>query len=206
VARRCLLVGQANVGKTLFLCNFAASLGARAVQLFAVTSDGSQAAQDVPLPRAREILVSERPHATLALQGVQVRLSRGKGDHIVQLLDSTGLADRVHPDAAVRAGMAQALRALREADAVLHMVDAALAGGGDPAAAVGEVDREIAAFAGGDGGRRYAVLANKTDLPAAAAGLRRVRATFPSCLVIPVSALTGAGFREVRLFVADRLT
>ncbi len=195
------------MGKTLFLCNFAASLGARAVQLFAVTSDGSRAAQDLPLARAREILVSDRPHATLALQGVQIRLGRGKADEAVQLLDSAGLADRVHPDGAVRAGMAQALRALREADAVLHMVDAALAGGPDPAAAVGEVDRQIAAFAAAPGPLRgrYAVLANKTDLPRAAAGLRRVRAAFPGSLVIPVSALTGAGFREVRLFVADRI-
>jgi len=175
----------------------------RAIQLFAVTSDGSHAAQDVALPRAREILVSERPHATLSLQGVQIRAGRGKVDHSVQLLDSTGLADRIHPDAAVRAGMAQSLRTLREADAVLHMVDAARAGGPDGSAAVGEVDREISAFAGSAG--RYAVLANKVDLPAAAAGLRRVRALFPGSLVIPVSALTGAGFREVRLFVADRL-
>ena len=161
----------------------------------------------MPLPRAREILVSDRPHATLTLQGVQIRLDRGKTDHSVQLLDSTGLGDRVHPEPAVRAGMAQALRTLREADAVLHMVDAALAGGPDPDAAVGEVDRQIAAFAAAPGPRagRYAVLANKTDLPPATAGVRRVRAAFPGQLVIPVSARTGAGFREVRLFVADRL-
>jgi 50S ribosomal subunit-associated GTPase HflX len=199
-------VGRANVGKTLFLCNFAASLGARAIQLFAVTADGGRAAQDIPLARAREILVSARPHATLALQGVEIRMGRGKADHAVQLLDSTGLADRVHPDAAVRAGMAQTLRTLREADALLHMVDAALAGDAD-AAGVGEVDRQIAAFAAAPGPRRrrYAVLANKMDLPAAARGLRRLRAALPGCLVIPVSARTGAGFREVRLFVADRL-
>lgn len=201
-ARRCLLVGQANVGKTLFLVNFAAWLGARAIQLFSVTSDGTRAAADVSLGRARTVLVGDRPHTTLALQGVQLRIGHKKGDRMVQLLDSTGLADRIHPDPSVRAGMAQALRALREADAILHMVDAEAAGTAD-ATAVGEVDRQIAVFAGGSS--RYGVLANKMDLPRARAGLRRIRACFPHAPVIPVSARSGTGFREVRLFVGDRL-
>jgi predicted GTPase len=201
--KRCLLVGQANVGKTLFLVNFAAYLGAQAVQLFAVTSDGTSAATDLPLGRARAVLVGDRPHTTLSLQGVQVRFGRGKGQHVVQILDSTGLGDRVHPDPSVRAGMAQTLRTLRAADLVLHMLDAALAGSAGLGQAVGEIDRQIAAFASGE--RPYAILANKMDLPPARRGLARLRSAFPGRTVIPVSALRGSGFREVRLFVGDRL-
>ncbi len=199
----CLIVGQANAGKTLFLINFADHMGVKDLDLDVTWPDGSRERFRYPVARARELLVDDRPHTTRGLQAVELQLPRGKGCKAFRLCDTGGLTDGVHGAADVRAAQAQALRALRHAELVLHVMDAAAAGSRDAAGAIGEVDRQVAAFAS----LRcpYAVLANKMDLPRAQAGLMKIAREFPSRRVIPVSALDGRGFREVKAFVWDHL-
>jgi GTPase Era involved in 16S rRNA processing len=220
--KRCLVVGRPNVGKTTFALNFAAflegregrprregrpsregSAGGRAPRLRVQPGGGAPGNAAGGPPPAPAPLVGPEPHTTIRLQTLTVRLPGDKGRRAVELVDSAGLDDDVHPDPAVRAGMAETLRALRSVDLVLHVVDAALAGMSGAAAALGETDRLISRFA--PLRSAYAVLANKLDLPWARAGYLKVRDEFPDRAVIAISALRGTGFREVRAFVWDRL-
>lgn len=124
----------------------------------------------------------------------------GKDGTALELIDAAGLPEVVHPDAAAREGAARALRALLEADVCLHVVDAAAVGGGAP---VGAVDRALAAYARAFLPGRYALLAGKVDHPLGRAGMLKLQRELGPERVIPVSALTGTGFREVRAFLAS---
>jgi predicted GTPase len=201
--RRVLVVGRPNAGKTLFCLRFAEFLGQRSLELRLQDPEGTVTPLRASPDEARRTLVDPRPHTTLGLQGVVIHFPRGKGSVPVELVDSTGLVDTIHPDPRVRRAMAQTLEALRQAAVVLHVVDAAEAGVAGPAASLGEIDRQVSRFSALRSG--YAVLANKMDLPWARAGLLKIRDEFPDRTVIPVSALEGQGFREVRAFVWERL-
>ncbi|MCL6548322.1 MAG: GTP-binding protein HSR1, partial [Alicyclobacillus sp.] len=62
-----------------------------------------------------------------------------------------------------------------------------------------DLDSQVAAFGAQHAG--YLLLANKMDLPAAERGLRELCKRVPRQRVIPVSALRGTGFREVKRHV-----
>ncbi|HAV21096.1 MAG TPA: hypothetical protein DCX02_04365 [Firmicutes bacterium] len=81
------------------------------------------------------------------------------------------------------------------------MIDAHLMGSvdksSDPEDA--DLDMQLAAFAGPRGG--YCIVANKMDLPGAKRGLARIRRLFTGYKVLPVSAATKEGLKEVRRHV-----
>lgn len=199
----CLITGQTNVGKTLFLINFAAQQGVGELTLDVTWPDLSRERYRYPIDRARELLVGSHPHTTRCVQAVELELPKGKGRRSFRLCDTGGLTDAVHGAPDVRMAIAQALRAMRTAGLVLHMIDAAAVGGRGVEAGISEVDRQVAAFA--HLRCPYAILANKMDLPWAQTGLMRIAREFPSQRVIPISAMDGRGFREVKAFVWEHL-
>lgn len=201
--KQSLIVGQTNVGKTLFLLNFAEYLGLRQVEVDRQAPSGETERLSLSLPAARRALVHTDPHTTRSLQSTELRLPAGKQRRPFLLVDSTGLTDGIHENEEVRHAMAQTLELLQEADLILHMLDAARVGGSQEGEGVSEVDRQIARYA--IVRSSYAILANKMDLPRAKAGLLRIQEAFPHQRVIPVSALKKIGFREVKSFVWDRL-
>lgn len=198
-----LIVGQVNAGKTLLLINFAAHLGVRELALDVTWPSGVREKYRYSVEQAREILVDGTAHTTRGLQAVELQLPRGKGRKTFRLTDTGGLIDTVHEFPDVRLAIAQTLRALRRAALVLHVMDAAAIGNRGVQGTVGEVDRQVAAFAPLQ--CPYAILANKMDLPWAQTGLMKIAREFAPRRVIPVSALTGRGFREVKSFVWDHL-
>lgn len=197
MGRSFLLVGATNAGKTLFAVNFAAYLGARSLRLrrlaLAAPGDGDVV---IPFDAARRSLVSGEPYQTRDLAAIDLQLSVGKARRGFAMVDSAGLAEHIHADADVRKGMAQTIGALIHADVVLHVIDAARVGEDGPALGLGRIDYEVARYARLRPG--YLVLANKIDLPEADRGLGVIREAFGRDRVIPVSALTMRGFREVR--------
>lgn len=207
-----LIVGKPNAGKTLFLLQFAQFLGLRALTVRRFLPEGGlpgspEGARVEPLSlspqEARRQLVDAQPHKTRELQALVVKIPERKGSRSLVLVDSGGLSEGIHPDPEVRLSQAETIRQLLETRLILHLFDAArVANQADPDA-LSDVDRQIAAFGGGKNG--YAILANKMDLPAAKAGLREIRRQFPGQTILPVSALTGQGFREVRAFVRRHL-
>jgi GTPase len=53
--------------------------------------------------------------------------------------------------------------------------------------------------------RRFAVVANKMDLPEAAANLRRFNMKFRKISAVPVSAVSGDGIEKVKKLLEDAL-
>jgi len=195
--KECLVIGRTNVGKTAFVLNFAEYLGLERAEVYFRYPDGFSTKQTFCLAIAQQELVGRGQHMTRCLQALELEIPSGKAKKRITMVDSSGFPDGIPGDEAVRRAVAQTLRHIRESELVLHMLDASIPG------AIGEVDRQIARFAETRGG--YVVLANKMDLPAAQAGLERIRAFFQGHLVLPVSAIQKKGFKEVKAVVARSL-
>ncbi|MDD4518269.1 MAG: 50S ribosome-binding GTPase [Limnochordia bacterium] len=197
---QCIILGKANVGKTLFAINFADYLGISDLEIVSTYPEGRAHVQIYRKDEAIDSLTSISPHQTRCLQAFTIRLRKGKSEKQLILLDSTGLIEGIHANPQVRAAMAQTLAAIRDAQVVLHMIDASSVGIDGSDGAIGEVDRQLCQYARLK--RGYVILANKMDLHGAALGLERIKATFQGQTIIPISALKKQGFAEVRRFVA----
>lgn len=207
--KRSVVIGKANVGKTLFCIHFAAFVGVKEMTWLVERTDG-QTAQYRMSPKAAEHELSGAfPHKTRCLQSVCLDFARGKGSRHLLLTDTTGLVDGIHPDAELRGAMAQTLKSIVDADVVLHLVDAAKIGesGASTSSSHGArveggwstLDDQVARL--GEHKDGYLILANKMDLPLAKAGYRELAKRFTRHRVVPVSALYNSGFREVRQHV-----
>lgn len=197
--KRCIVLGKTNVGKTLFVVNFANYLGLRHLSVTTRHPVHGVSNQTIDIESAVKEWVSDAPHQTRALHSLKLEIPIGKGVKQFEIVDTSGLIEGIPKEAAVRRAMAQTLAAVREADLVLHVVDAVQATTKGAVEAIGEVDFQVAQFAQMKGG--YLILANKMDLPAAHSGLERIRKEFVGHQVIPMSALTREGFKEVKRFV-----
>ncbi|HHT01129.1 MAG TPA: GTPase domain-containing protein [Firmicutes bacterium] len=195
----CLIIGKTNVGKSLFLVNYAAHLGVRELALERRYRDGRIEYLKLTLTEARRKLVDEVPHCTRYLDTINLLIPGGKGKRKIALTDSCGLTDDIHGEEDVRRAMASTLARLRAVEVVLHMLSAPMVGEAPPSQAVSELDRQIARFASLRS--HYALLANKMDLDHAKQGLARLQKEFAGHRVIPISALERQGFREVSAFV-----
>lgn len=196
-----VVLGRTNVGKTVFTVNFAFYLGVKELAVSFSPPDGQRTLRFFGGRSALEELAGPEPHKTRRLQSTAVQVSAGKGIKRFSLVDTTGIADFVHPEAEVRRGMAQTLGLLNQARLILHMLDAAAVGEQGPVDGLGEIDYQVAHF-GRVRGRGYAILANKMDLEAAGKGLEIIRSEFGGLTVLPISALRREGFAEVKRFVA----
>lgn len=172
-------------------------LGVKELTFFLKNAEGQRYSVSYSLAEARLQLVGDSLHTTRTLQAVKLTIPVAKGEKEVELIDTPGLTEEVHPEAAVRRAMAQTLATLREAEIILHVIDAAAL------KVVTRVDMEVAAFAREKG--KYAIVANKMDLPSALAGLAEIRRLLPGPLIIPTSALRQQGLREVKRFVLRQL-
>lgn len=197
--KRCLVIGKTNAGKTLFTLQFADYLGVKELEIRVDEPDGTRSVLRCSTPEAIARLTSEAPHQTRALHSIRLELPAGKGVKRFDIVDTSGLVDGIHGDASVRKAMAQTLAAVRDADVILHVIDAAKAGASGVLGAIGDVDYQVAQFAQIRDG--YLILANKIDLPTAAAGLAKIRSELPGHAVVPISALHRQGFKEVKRFV-----
>ncbi|NPV79500.1 MAG: GTP-binding protein HSR1 [Firmicutes bacterium] len=202
--KRCIIVGKANVGKTLFLIALAESLRVKEISIIFETPDGKKMSSTLRIEDAVNRLVGVRHHLTRCLQSVILDLPAGKGRKEIEFIDTTGLSDGIHHDSDLRKSMAQTLAALRSAHMILHILDAADIGRGENPLATGGVDREICDFA-----RfrcSYCIIANKMDLPEAEKGLEKIiHYAPPGGKVFPVSALKRQGLTEVKRYVTSQI-
>ena len=195
---RCLVIGKTNVGKSLFVLHFARFLGMSHIKVTSLDPMGNRQVQAYAVDVAVRDLSGTVPHQTRRLQSVTLELPAGKGSKTFELVDTSGLMDGIHADIEVRRAMAQTLAHVREAAPYYTWLthrrppseaQSALSGSGLPGG-------PVRSNAGG-----YCILANKMDLPTAAEGLEIIRREFAGHLIIPISALYGHGFKEVKRFV-----
>ncbi|MCY0909569.1 GTPase [Sulfobacillus sp. hq2] len=193
-----LVIGKPNVGKSLFVLNFASYLGLREIRLDVMSSDDRVSVRRVSLEDAKRKLVSHTAHKTLLPRRVDLVLPNGKNPKHLSIIDTVGISEGIHHVADVRQAMASTLARISSADMVLHLVDVSRLGH-KSIEAPGPVDEEIARYAKLLG--PYAILANKVDKPGAADGVHQLREQFRGIPVIPISALTRRGFREVKALI-----
>lgn len=201
--KKCTIIGKTNVGKTLFLINFAEYMGLKNLDIERETFEGIKNHERLNPKLALSKLVNANPHKTLCVQTITLEVSVGKGKKKIQLMDTTGLIDEIHPDINVRKAISHTLSVIRESDLILHIMDASAAKNKELPNALGIVDYQIAQFA--QIKRGYVILANKMDLPGAEEGLKKIREEFSGHFIIPISALKKTGFREVKTFVAHNI-
>jgi DNA polymerase III delta prime subunit len=189
----CLVLGQPGAGKTLFSLALAESLGEKHLEVSQEDAQGRVMTRKWALQEARSAASGEPPRSSPQLQwfSLPVALGLGRGRRDLVIIDSAGLPLAVPADTPARAAAAGVLRLLRRAQIVIHIVDVSRA------AVPSELDRELAAYAALHKHGSYLLVANKLDLPASRAGLRRLRRALPQSEVIPVSALHATGMAAV---------
>ena len=201
--KRCTIIGKTNVGKTLFLINFAEYLGVKSFDIEFITNEGYKTSEKVYPKTAISRLVDENSHKTRCIQAIALNIPMGKGKKRIKIIDTTGFIDGIHPDVEIRKAISQTLATIRDSEIILHIIDACAAKNKDLPSSMGEVDYQIAQFA--QLKRGYAILANKMDLPGAEEGFIKIKQEFSGNVIFPVSALCKRGFREVRIFVAHNI-
>lgn len=197
--KACIIIGKANVGKTLFAINFAAYLGITSLEIQFSSADGETYRHTLSHKEALKSLTSPNPHHTLGLQRIHIQMPGFKGKKEFALVDTSGLTEGIPEQPLIRRAMAQTLAQVREAAIILHLIDTSTIGKLGAIEAMGQVDWQVAQFGGMRDG--YAILANKMDLPEAATGLAQIRREFPGHPIFPISALLKTGFSEVKQFV-----
>lgn len=187
----------------MFLINFAEYLGIKYIDLKFINFTGTCKNRRLDCKKARAFLVSNKYHETRCIQSIILNIPLGKGKKKIELIDTTGLIDNIHPNIDIRKAISQTLAMIRGSDVILHILDASVISNKDIPKAIGEVDYQIAQFAQLKSG--YAILANKIDLPGAKLGVKTIKDEFKGNLVIPISALHKKGFQEVKTFVAHNI-
>ena len=199
--RECLVIGSTNVGKTLFVINFAEYLGLEHIEVKINFPNGFSMEKRYSTIQARRELTGLGPHKTRCLQSIHLDIPARKGYKRIKITDTTGLIDTIHQDVEVRRAIAQTLNAIRQVDTIIHMVDVHGTHASGASTPLAEVDYQVAQFAQMRG--RYCVLANKMDLVGAREGLQQLLCGLPGQHIIPISALHKRGFKEVKSFVCS---
>jgi len=200
--RKAIIIGRTNVGKSMFMVNFAEYLGLKKIFLKVEYPDGKILNREMSLEIARSHLSSNSPYKTQSLQSIEVKIPVYKGRKEICIYDSSGLADGIHPDIVVREGIVQTLESLNTADIILHIIDLNSIEI-DNSSSVSEIDRQIIRY--GKTRTGYLFIANKIDLDKDFKGYMYLKEIFPNTYIVPISALNKEGFNEVKSFVIKSL-
>ncbi|MBM7624120.1 GTPase [Sporohalobacter salinus] len=197
-----LVVGRTNAGKTCFTINFADYLGLKELKFTLKQPAGFLSRRTFQLHTAKEELVASTNHTTKEIQQVQLQLPVGKGHKELQLMDTCGLVEGIHPEQKIRKAMAQTLSKLQQADIVLHIIDLAKLSN-EKIQKISELDFEIYNYCKAE--KCYVILANKIDLKVAQKNLSFLQKKLSQAEIIPISALYQQGFKEVKKFLLKNL-
>jgi 50S ribosomal subunit-associated GTPase HflX len=194
-----ILVGKRGAGKTLFCVQFAKFLGLRELEWWVERADGTTELKRMSLKDATAGLSDFENH-TQHMQTVSLELRRRARRLQLVLTDTAGLCDGIPNDLEMRYAIAKTLNAMVNTETLFHLIDVqSFAHSPSNGNSVQSLDRALAAF--GSTRKDYIILANKMDLPGAKKGYHMLKRAFPKQRVIPISSLTGMGFREVKHYV-----
>ena len=198
--KKCLVTGMPNVGKTCFVINFAEYMGVKELKFHVRQRAGYTAINSYSLSEARKKLISAKENTTKEIQLIKLEINKGKTIRELQLIDSCGLSDGIHPDEEVRLAMAGTLRLIRDTEFILHIIDIKnIKNDKKGKDILLPVDRLILDYASME--KKYAILANKMDLSFAEMNLKILKKNIKDIIIIPISALYKEGFKEVKKMV-----
>lgn len=199
--REIVIVGRPNSGKTMFALNFAGYLGVKHVDVTFRAYDDIITCRHFTLEAAKRELCDSIAHRTRCVQTLALKMPVGKTAVDFLLNDTCGVSEQIHSDITIRRGMAQTLKVMRYADYIFHVMDVLYLY--NHQVTTGNIDYEIYQY--GISRNAYTILANKVDLPLAKEYVPKIVTSFPQAKVIPISAMHGVGFREVKTCVARNI-
>lgn len=198
----CLVTGMPNVGKTCFVINFAEYMGLKELKFHVRQTAGYTSVNSYSPSEARNKLVSISENSTRIIQIIKLEIPKGKNIKELQILDSCGLSEGIHPEEDVRLAMAKTLRLIRESNCVLHMIDAAkLNMDNIERGILLPIDRLIFDYASLE--KNYAILANKIDLLESEDIINILKEKLKDTIIIPLSAIYQKGFNTVKNLVLN---
>jgi hypothetical protein len=184
-------VGARGSGKTALVLGLARYLGRPSVRVRDPWPTGPWLRWSTD--RARRVLTGPDALPRPLAVAVDVSLDKGGRSRQARLWDLPGLTEDAAPGPEPGAAMAAVLAVLVDAEAILHVIDAAGVGDGGRLPAV---DEELIHLLAGRAG--YAVAAAKADLPGFGRGLSALRRRVPAPIpVLPVSARAARGYPAV---------
>lgn len=201
--RECVIVGRPNCGKTMFALNFAKYLGSKSVDITVKNYDGLLNCRHFSIEEAKRELCSMALHKTRSLQSMVLKMTVGKSAVNFKLTDTCGVSEGIHSEELVRKAMAQTIGLLRNANFIIHIVDLTTITKDYNGHNKNTVDYEFYNY--GFYRKAYMMLANKIDLSLAKENFPRLVSAFPTIKIVPVSALCGRGFDEVKARVAKNI-
>lgn len=198
--KRALIIGKANAGKTLFMLNFAEFLGLKKIIIKFQYPSGRSLKKEMTIDAAKAYLSSKKPYKTRCIQSTKMNIKVYKGHKELNILDSSGLMDGIHPELAIRNGIIQTLDQLENCDLILHIIDTHRV---KNKGYISKIDKQIINY--GNNKKNYALLPNKIDLDEELGDIKFLRRKLKSSNIFPISALYKTGFNEVKTFVLKSL-
>jgi small GTP-binding protein len=197
-----LVLGKTNVGKTCFTINFADYLGVKKLKFTIRQPAGFLSTQTYQLQTALEELIYPESHTTKNIQEIQLKLPVGKGYKKLDLIDTCGLIEKIHPEKKIRRAMAQTLKQIQDSEVILHLIDLSKLNNNNRKK-ISDLDLEIYNYCRAN--KCYVVLANKIDLKVARDNLSFLEERLNKEVIIPISALYQQGFKEVKKFLLKNM-
>lgn len=198
----CLVTGMPNVGKTCFVINFAEYMGLKELKFYIKQTAGYTSINSYSLSEARNKLISNNENSTRVIQIVKLEIPKGKTIKELQIIDSCGLSEGIHPEEEIRIAMAKTLRLIRESTCILHMIDVtSLNIGNKDQEILQPIDRLIFDYASIE--KKYAILANKIDLLISDDIIHIIKERLNNTVIIPLSAIYHQGFNIVKKMVLN---
>ena len=195
--KKIIIIGKTNVGKTLFMINFAHYMGLRRIYINQVYPDGRAFKKEMLIQQAISYLSSSSSFKTQCLQSINLSIPVNKGMKEITITDTSGLCDGIHPSLTVRQSISQTLKRLDDSDVILHFIDISLFSK-DNYYTVSEIDKQINSY--GKTREGYLLIGNKVDLVDTKA-ISNIKKTFTNTNILIISSLYKTGFNEVKKFV-----
>ncbi|MFW5991757.1 MAG: GTPase [Halanaerobiaceae bacterium] len=194
----CLVTGMPNVGKTCFVINFAEYMGLKKLKLHIQSKVGYTSISTYSPDEAKKRLISPESSYTRTVQSVKLEIPHGKTFKELEIIDSCGLCEGIHPDQKIRMAMIRTIKLIKKCDFIIHIIDITKIQP-DRKDILPQVDRLIMDYASVQ--KDYSILVNKIDLSYARHNMEKIKKQFSNIIIIPISALYWQGFKEVKKMV-----
>ena len=149
VLRRTAVIGRPNAGKTAFTISFATYLGFQSLRFVKQTVEGKLWSWNCLKRQQQPASSRQRPTKPLPFKPWSLSALWAKASGNLNCWTPAALWSGIHPERNIRLAMAQSLQLIKDADLVLHVIDAAAVGRNQDS--FGVLEEELASWGGGQG-------------------------------------------------------
>ncbi|WP_366921783.1 50S ribosome-binding GTPase [Metallumcola ferriviriculae] len=164
-AKKILLAGRTNVGKSLLALTLTRFLGINTLPITWHNYPNKNQTYRFNFAIAKQKLVNAAEYHTQGLYDINIELSKLTK---LQLVDTTALTDEVHPKKQLRQYMAMTIEAIQDCDCLIHIYDAEYYTDHP----IADIDRSLMEL---ETKGKYISVVNKIDTLKANVGVQRIQ-------------------------------